>query len=139
MKGYAVQAMNQLAGQPDFQKHNLPVQFPVEMKQIHGYQVFLVNGASGLIWRKGISKEYLREKDALKVFNEDSWAFLSVHIVDEPHKFALQKLLFPQFAPYIHVIEIFADWQEAVYNTVMQAASAAWSKKIIAAKGSAED
>jgi len=139
MKGYAVQTMNDLVRQPDFKKHNLPVQFPIEMKKIHGYQVFLVNGTSGLIWKKGISKEYLRVEDATKVFSEDSWAFLSVHIVNEPHKVALQKLLFPQFTPYVHVIEIFADWHDAVYNTVMQAVSAEWSKNIIAAEESGKD
>lgn len=130
MKGHAVTVMNHLAKQPEMKPDEFPFQFPIELYAIHGHQMFLVNGTSGLIWKQGVPKELLREEDAFKPHNDNAWAFLSVHIVNAPHKIALQQFLFPQFAPYVHVIEIFSDWQEAVHNAVLQAASDAWTKKI---------
>ncbi len=132
MKGHAVTVMNFWVKEPALPKAKIPVQFPVELKNIRGYQVFLINGTSGIICKENVPRELIREQDADKPHSADAWAFILVHIVQEPRKLALQKLLFPNSAPYVYAVEAFLDWQEAVDNAVMQASSYAWSKKIIA-------
>jgi hypothetical protein len=131
MKGHAVTVMNHMAKDPEMKPDQFPFQFPIELRAMHGYQVFLINGTAGLIWKQGVPKELLREQDVLKVHTDDFWAFLSIHVVTEPHKVALQKFLLPHLSPYVHIIEIFADWHEAVSNAVIQAAADAWSKNVV--------
>lgn len=138
MKGYAVKVMNFLADKAEGMPKDFPNKLPIELKMLHGNQAFLINGTTGLIWKRGVPKSLLRAKDADKPFNEDCWAFLAVHVVSEPHKVALQGFLFPQFAPYVHVVEIFADWQDAVYDAVGHATATAWSHQIVAEMGDDE-
>lgn len=133
MKGHAVSVMNFLSEQPDLRDKKLPLKFPIELRVIHSHHVFLINGSSGLIWKQGIPKSFVRAKDAEKPHNEDAWAFILVTVMRDPQKIGLQQLLFPQFSPYVQVVEIFVDWQDAVYNAVLPAASSEWSKNIMAA------
>ena len=89
MKGHAVTVMNFLAEQPDLRDKKLPLKFPIELRKIHGHQVFLINGASGLVCKQGVPKELIRTKDADKPHNEDAWAFILITVMRDSQKIAL--------------------------------------------------
>jgi hypothetical protein len=133
MKGHAVTVMNYLVKQPSPIPSEFPVQFPIELRNIHSYQTFLINGTSGIICKDGVARELVREQDAGKPHSEDAWAFILVNVVHDPQRTALQNLMFPKLAPYVHVVEVFLDWQEAVHHAVLHAASSEWTKNVVAA------
>ena len=97
--------------------------YDVHTETVAGMRAMVVkyqDFAAALFWRQDVPVYLLRKEDQTKPWSLDDWAFLCTIKVEEQEPEERQRLIYPGFVERYKVVEIFADWQEAVRQTVMR-------------------
>jgi hypothetical protein len=123
MKGYAVLLMNYLHENRSEQARQFSYQWPVETMNVLSLPALIINGTSGLVWRRDVSAHLLRKEDQNKRWSDDDWAIICVTKSEREERDERQRLIYPGVVEKWIVIEVFAEWQDAVREAVGNALS----------------
>ncbi|MEY2510122.1 MAG: hypothetical protein QOE26_885 [Verrucomicrobiota bacterium] len=123
LKGYTVLLMNYLhENRPETAK-NLSYQWPVETMNVLSLPALMINTTSGVVWRRDVPNHLLRKEDRIKPWSNDDWAFIVVTKSEREERDERQRLIYPGVVEKWIVIEVFAEWQDAVREAVGNALS----------------
>jgi len=118
MKGLAVIMMNYVHEKRSENAKQFSYQWPVETMNVLSLPAMVVNGTSAIVWRRDVPRHLLRKEDQSKPWCDDDWALIVMSKTDSKERDERQRLVYPGVIERWCVIEIFADWHDAVREVI---------------------
>lgn len=118
MKGYAVLVMNYLHENRSENAKDFSYQWPIETMNVLSWPALLINGTSGVVWRRDVPKSLLRKEDQDKAWSDDDWAMICVSRSEREERDERQRLIYPGVVEKWTVVQVFADWRDAIHEAV---------------------